>query len=374
MRSCGLLNLTIMIKFIKSSQGFGLIGILIVIAVIILAGGGGLYWNETKKQQSIFETGADAVKRAEELKRQIESRQEQIYGGRTSINIEQIRNASFESAFFKKVVTLRAGLYSEKPITNSAIVATAQIYDDKIAFGDIDGDGIFDALAVVTEYGGGSGSFRSLVAFENDGGTPLYIARADLGDRTIINSIKIESGIVVLDMIVQGPNDGMCCPTLHERRSYQLVGNQLKEVIVGDTSNWKTYRNEKYGFEVKYPGNLFPKILNNGIVLYRQEPVADTEYTSLSFLVNSNPAKLSSEEYFDGDPGVNLYGNTEEKNIVDMVIGGRRGIKFDPFISFAGGEEIIIPIEAAFITIFDNGGTFKADGSLDIILSTLQFD
>ena len=75
-----------MIRYIKSSQGFGLIGILIVIAVIALASGVGLYWNETKKQQSFLQTGTDAKKRPEELKKEIESRQKSIYGGSTSIN------------------------------------------------------------------------------------------------------------------------------------------------------------------------------------------------------------------------------------------------------------------------------------------------
>jgi len=70
----------------KKIGGFGLIGILIVIAVIALASGVGLYWNETKKQQSFLQTGADVIKRAEELKKEIESRQKSIYGGSTSIN------------------------------------------------------------------------------------------------------------------------------------------------------------------------------------------------------------------------------------------------------------------------------------------------
>mgnify|MGYP001574694206 CR=1 FL=1 len=68
-------------------SGFGLLGIIIVVAIVAsFSIGGGIYWNEAKKKQSLFAAGADAKKRAEELKQTIESREEQIYGSRTSID------------------------------------------------------------------------------------------------------------------------------------------------------------------------------------------------------------------------------------------------------------------------------------------------
>ncbi|HEY4478816.1 MAG TPA: hypothetical protein VI981_00440 [Candidatus Paceibacterota bacterium] len=66
-------------------NGFGLLGIIIVVAIVAAFSiGGGMYWNETKKQQSLLQMGADAKKRAEELKQAIESRNEQIFGSPTS--------------------------------------------------------------------------------------------------------------------------------------------------------------------------------------------------------------------------------------------------------------------------------------------------
>ncbi len=60
-------------------NGFGFLGIIILAAVIAsVAFGGGMYWNETKKQQSLLQTGTDAKKRAEELKTQIEAKQNDI--------------------------------------------------------------------------------------------------------------------------------------------------------------------------------------------------------------------------------------------------------------------------------------------------------
>jgi len=56
-------------------KGFGLLGIVIVLAVIATLGiGGGLYYSEKKKQQSLLKTGNEALKKASELKAQIEGK------------------------------------------------------------------------------------------------------------------------------------------------------------------------------------------------------------------------------------------------------------------------------------------------------------
>jgi hypothetical protein len=55
------------------------------------------------------------------------------------------------------------------------------------------------------------------------------IANTDLGDRVQINSLVIEEGEIVVDMVTQGPDDPMCCPTQEVVKRYELQ-DELVEV------------------------------------------------------------------------------------------------------------------------------------------------
>ena len=68
-----------------------------------------------------------------------------------------------------------------------------------------------------------------LSAVTNDQGKPKIIAFADLEDRVKINSLTIQSGKIVVDMVIHGPNDPACCPTVKKIATYSLVGNKLVE-------------------------------------------------------------------------------------------------------------------------------------------------
>jgi hypothetical protein len=64
-------------------------------------------------------------------------------------------------------------------------------------------------------------------------GMPFNVAIALLGDRAQINSLSIRDGEIVVDMITQGPNDPMCCPTLRVVETYELRGNELVRTSSG---------------------------------------------------------------------------------------------------------------------------------------------
>jgi hypothetical protein len=177
------------------------------------------------------------------------------------LTVESLKNAKYNSIFWKnETIKLKDGSYTrEHP--DSVSVGHLGIFDDKILFGDLNGDGEKDAVIILDSSFGGTGHFYELAVVVNKNGEPLQIASEDLGDRSIINSLEINDGKIIIDIIIHGPGDGGCCPTLRKIFEYELQNDKLiKTMDYGynkgiDTNikNWQTYRNEEYGFEVKYP-------------------------------------------------------------------------------------------------------------------------
>jgi len=141
-----------------------------------------------------------------------------------------LNNAEYRIVEYDQpTVKLENGYYF-KQYPDSASGLEVSIYKNKIAFGDLNSDGKKDAAVILDTNGGGSGFFRELAIMLNEGGKPIYLTSVALGDRVIINSIDIELGIITLDMIVQGPGDAFCCPTLKQTNKFKLSMDQLVEI------------------------------------------------------------------------------------------------------------------------------------------------
>ena len=63
----------------------------------------------------------------------------------------------------------------------------------------------------------------------DQGGVPVHVASASLGDRVRITSITVQGGTITVDLVTHGPQDPLCCPTLQKVVRYRLVGGQLVE-------------------------------------------------------------------------------------------------------------------------------------------------
>ena len=137
---------------------------------------------------------------------------------------ELLREASYRSELAAaRIVKLTAGRYQEPESKLTVALAGEPV------LGDLDGDGAADAAVVLETDGGGSGVFMELAAVLNRGGAPVHAASARLGDRVSVESVAIEAGAMVVQMVTQGEDDPMCCPTLRVVRRYRLAGQSLAE-------------------------------------------------------------------------------------------------------------------------------------------------
>jgi heat shock protein HslJ len=78
--------------------------------------------------------------------------------------------------------------------------------------GDLDGDGIEEAVALLAVSAGGSGTFDYLAVMKRTAKGVTNVATVALGDRVHIRSARIDGSHLLLRVLRAGPDDAMCCP------------------------------------------------------------------------------------------------------------------------------------------------------------------
>lgn len=125
-------------------------------------------------------------------------------------------------------VTLVDGRYEGAPfVPGAATRPIVKLVPGVIATGDLDGDDIDEVVVVLAHSSGGSGVFMYLAVVRDDGGKPENIATVRLGDRVKVLAVGIDDGRIVAELVEQGPNDPMCCPTSKVRRGWLLQDDVL---------------------------------------------------------------------------------------------------------------------------------------------------
>ena len=146
-----------------------------------------------------------------------------------TLTLDQLRNAQYQlgARDDHALVQLKDGQYQEG--TDAITLDYAHVgLTDFISIGDLTGDGVDEAAAIIFENYGGTGNFGSLVIYTNVNGSPVFLTSTSIDDRPKINNLKIENGELNLDAIVHGFQDPGCCPQLPTTRRYALVNNQLR--------------------------------------------------------------------------------------------------------------------------------------------------
>ena len=122
-------------------------------------------------------------------------------------------------------LTNGAGEYQD----GSSSAPAVRLMPETIATGDLNGDGAEDAVVTLRNETSGTGRFVYLVAVLDALSDPTPTGALMLGDRIKVKSLAIGEGQVVADLVVQGPNDGLCCPTLDATRIFDFIDNKLIE-------------------------------------------------------------------------------------------------------------------------------------------------
>ena len=144
-----------------------------------------------------------------------------------TLTVDDLKNGEYQTEFSSSgKIKLHNGLYKEKIVPDSSTELVVTL-SDKMAFGDLNGDGEKDAAVILIINPGGSGTFRYLAAVINQNGAPNHVASQLLGDRVKVKSLSIKSGEITVKMITHGPSDPLCCPTLEAIQDYQLQGDKL---------------------------------------------------------------------------------------------------------------------------------------------------
>ena len=146
--------------------------------------------------------------------------------------MDQVANAEYERPTpAESTIKLIDGKFRQAVTPGSASEVTIQLIPDLLAIGDLDGDGIADATAVLAGSAGGSGTFISLAALLNQDGAPTKATTIYLGDRVSPTSVRIEGGeIEDLALIRHGPSDPLCCPTQPVTRRFRFDNGSLIEI------------------------------------------------------------------------------------------------------------------------------------------------
>jgi len=144
-----------------------------------------------------------------------------------SLTLENLQNAQYRSPDWGEY-QLVDGIFYRPPTVpgESAEIYTTQL-DERFVTGDLNADGTEDAVAFLRTQNGGTGHFVELAAMLNQDGNPYNVSTVYLGDRVIVESVQIVDVVIILAMRVQGPNDGMCCPSQLETWQFRLENNQL---------------------------------------------------------------------------------------------------------------------------------------------------
>jgi hypothetical protein len=150
----------------------------------------------------------------------------------STVDLDKLKNYEYRLKIVEEVLPESKGFFQLKDgvyeyIYPDSAVGIYAAYQQSVS-GDLNGDGLEDAVVLMAINTGGTGVFLHMVVFLNQGGDLEQAAELLVEDRTIIDALKIDDGVIYMQRVSHRPEDAMCCPSEVVDEVYVLEGNQLK--------------------------------------------------------------------------------------------------------------------------------------------------
>lgn len=144
--------------------------------------------------------------------------------------LEQLKSAAV-GGVFDQAVTLANGVYEGAPAEpGAASRPRLMLWEPTFHTADLDGTIGNEAVVMLGSSSGGSGEFVHLAVFGLRDGALANLATLPVGDRTRLQSLWVERGKVVMDVIEVGPQDAACCGTQVARKAFGFDGGAFKQL------------------------------------------------------------------------------------------------------------------------------------------------
>jgi heat shock protein HslJ len=141
---------------------------------------------------------------------------------------EELSNATYQG-IGDSPVTLEDGTWRGEPFEPGGVsLLTVELERDFRLVGDLDGDGSEEAVVLLYENAGGSGTYVYVAVVGRRAGDLVNLGTALLGDRVELRGGRISERRLELHVVQSGPADAACCPTQKATRVWTVAADGLQ--------------------------------------------------------------------------------------------------------------------------------------------------
>lgn len=144
--------------------------------------------------------------------------------------------ATYFGLFDSGAITLADGHWQGKPfVAGGSSAPRAGLVEHFLLRGDLDDDGMDEAVVLLWTSSGGSGTFDYLAVLDREAdGSVVNRSTISLGDRVKLREGTVPDGLIVVDLVQAGPDDAACCPGQKVRWTLALEGETLTRLKTED--------------------------------------------------------------------------------------------------------------------------------------------